>query len=142
MKAGRPRNFEEPEDLYQLFKEYKKYVKENPRYSYALSNKTGKAEPIPLEVPLTMSGFRVFAHDKGTVVHDYFANTDGRYSAFTTICSRISDEIRDDQIKGGMVGQFNASITQRLNGLTEKTDITSGGQSISEVKVNIIKPTE
>jgi hypothetical protein len=139
---GRPRNFEEPEDLYQLFVEYKKHVKENPRYSYALSNKTGKAEPIPLEVPLTMSGFRVFAHNHGLVVHDYFANTGGRYSAFTTICTRISDEIRNDQIQGGMVGQFNASITQRLNGLTEKTDITSGGQSISEVKVNIIRPTE
>jgi hypothetical protein len=89
-----------------------------------------------------MSGFRVFAHDNGLVVHDYFANTGGRYSAFTTICTRISDEIRNDQIQGGMVGQFNASITQRLNGLTEKTDITSGGQSISEVKVNIIRPTE
>jgi len=142
MKTGRPRNFEEPEDLYQLFVEYRKKVKENPRYQYSLSNKTGKAEPIPLEVPLTMSGFRVFAHDHGLVVHDYFANTGGRYSMFTTICTRISDEIRNDQIQGGMVGQFNASITQRLNGLTEKTDITSGGQSISEVKVNIIKPTE
>jgi hypothetical protein len=140
--AGRPRNFETPDDLYQLFVEYRKYVKDNPRYSYALSNKTGKAEPIPLEPPLTISGFRVFCHDKGLVVNDYFANTDGRYSAFATICTRISDEIRNDQIQGGMVGQFNASITQRLNGLTEKTDITSGGQTISEVKVNIIKPTE
>jgi hypothetical protein len=140
--AGRPRNFETPDDLYQLFVEYRKYVKDNPRYSYALSNKTGKAEPIPLEPPLTISGFRVFCHDKGLVVNDYFANTDGRYSAFATICTRISDEIRNDQIQGGMVGQFNASITQRLNGLTEKTDVTSGGQTISEVKVNIIKATE
>jgi hypothetical protein len=139
---GRPRNFEAPEDLYQLFVEYRKKVKDNPRYQYSLSNKTGKAEPIPLEVPLTMSGFRVFCHDNSLVVNDYFANTDGRYSAFATICTRISDEIRNDQIQGGMVGQFNASITQRLNGLTEKTDITSGGQSISEVKVNIIRPTE
>ena len=139
---GRPRNFEAPDDLYQLFVEYRKKVKDNPRYQYSLSNKTGKAEPIPLEVPLTMSGFRVFCHDNSLVVHDYFANTGGRYSDFTTICKRISDEIRNDQIQGGMVGQFNASITQRLNGLTEKTDITSGGQTISEVKVNIIKATE
>ena len=138
----RPKHIATPDDMWQLLEEYRKWCKDNPRYQYSLSNKTGKAEPIPLEVPLTVSGFRVFAHDKGLVVHDYFANTDGRYSAFTTICSRISDEIRDDQIKGGMVGQYNPSITQRLNGLTEKTDITSGGQSISEVKVNIIRPTE
>jgi hypothetical protein len=30
--------------------------------------------------------------------------------------------IRNDQIDGGMVGQYNPSITQRLNGLVEKTD--------------------
>jgi hypothetical protein len=30
--------------------------------------------------------------------------------------------IRNDQIDGGMVGQYNSSITQRLNGLVEKTE--------------------
>jgi hypothetical protein len=39
-----------------------------------------------------------------------------------------------------MVGQYNASITQRLNGLTEKADITTNGKDINEIKVNIIKP--
>ena len=86
-----------------------------------------------------MSGFRVFCHDNSLVVHDYFANTGGRYSTFTTICKRISDEIRNDQIMGGMVGQYNPSITQRLNGLTEKSDITTNGKDINEIKVNIIK---
>ena len=136
---GRPRNFETPEDLYELFEKYRKHVKENPRYQYSLSNKTGKAEPIPLEAPLTLSGFRVFCHDQSLVVQDYFANSGGNYSAFSTICSRISDEIRNDQIMGGMVGQYNASITQRLNGLTEKSDITTNGKDINEIKVNIIK---
>jgi acetylglutamate kinase len=82
----------------------------------------------------------VFCHNHSLVVQDYFANTGGRYSDFTTICSRISDEIRNDQIMGGMVGQYNASITQRLNGLTEKSDITTNGKDINEIKVNIIKP--
>ena len=136
------KHIETPEDMWQLFVEFRKWCKDNPRYQYQLSYKTGEPVPVPLERPLTMVGFRSWAAEKHKSVEDYFANTDGRYSSFTTICSRISDEIRDDQIKGGMVGQFNASITQRLNGLTEKTDITSGGQSISEVKVNIIKPTE
>jgi hypothetical protein len=31
------------------------------------------------------------------VVQDYFANSGGNYSAFSTICSRISDELRNDQ---------------------------------------------
>jgi hypothetical protein len=46
--------------------------------------------------------------------------------------------IRQDQIEGGMVGQFNPSITQRLNSLTEKTDVTSQGEKINEIKVTIV----
>jgi len=41
-----------------------------------------------------------------------------------------------------MVGQYNPSITQRLNNLTEKTDITTDGKGINEIKVNIIKPSD
>jgi hypothetical protein len=49
---------------------------------------------------------------------------DNAYEQFLPICSYIKREIRTDQINGGMVGQYNASITQRLNGLTEKTETT------------------
>jgi hypothetical protein len=105
-----------------------------------LSNKTGKAEPIPLEAPLTLSGFRVFCHDHSLVVQDYFANYEGRYSAFTTICSRIEEAIRMDQIEGGMVGQYNASITQRLNNLTERVDTTTKGDKIESIQVTIVRP--
>jgi hypothetical protein len=49
--------------------------------------------------------------------------------------------IRQDQIEGGMVGQYNPSITQRLNGLTEKTDVTTGGDKINEIKVTIVGNT-
>jgi len=38
------------------------------------------------------------------------------------VCSRIKKSIRKDQIEGGMVGQYNPSITQRLNGLVEKQE--------------------
>jgi hypothetical protein len=39
-----------------------------------------------------------------------------------------------------MVGQYNPSITQRLNNLTEKTDVTSNGENINEIKISIIRP--
>jgi hypothetical protein len=69
-----------------------------------------------------MEGFEVYCFDNhGTVCH-YFDNKEGYYEDFGTICSRIKKEIRDQQITGGMLGQFNPSITQRLNGLTEKTE--------------------
>jgi hypothetical protein len=129
---------ETPEKMWELFERYKEWCKANPRYQYSLSNKTGEATAIPLERPLTQVGFRCFAAESGSAVQDYFANTDGRYSEYTTICTHIEEAIRKDQIEGGMVGQYNASITQRLNNLTERVDTTSKGESISEIKVNII----
>jgi hypothetical protein len=56
-------------------------------------------------------------------VKHYFDNKEGRYDEFGVICSRIKEEIRHDQITGGLLGNYNASITQRLNGLTDKKEV-------------------
>jgi hypothetical protein len=45
-----------------------------------------------------------------------------------------------DQIEGGMTGQYNASITQRLNNLTERVDTTTKGEKIESIQVTIVKP--
>ena len=124
-KVGRPRNVETPEDMYNLFKEYKTYVKDNPRYKYTLNQRNGEMVAEPLEVPLSLEGFEVYIYQKkGFFIEQYFKNIDNAYKQFLPICSYIKREIRTDQINGGMVGQYNASITQRLNGLTEKTETT------------------
>lgn len=135
----RPKHIPTPEAMWELYQDYKKWCKENPRFSYSLSNKTGEATPIPLERPLTQVGFRSFAADRNQTVTDYFANVEGRYSEYTTICSRIEEDIRQDQIEGGMVGQYNPSITQRLNNLTERVDTTTNGKDIADIKVTIVK---
>ena len=131
---------ETPEKLYEIFQEYKSSLK---------AREIQKATPKGVvsewhTPPLTMEGFEVFVYNwegiESKGVEQYFSNRDGRYLAYVDICSRIKKEIRRDQIEGGMVGQFNPSITQRLNGLTEKTDVTTQGERISEIKVNIIKP--
>jgi len=133
------KHIETPEAMWELFERYKEWTKNNPRYQYSLSNKTGEATAIPLERPMTQVGFRCFAADMNSSVQDYFANTDGRYSVYTTICTRIEEAIRQDQIEGGMTGQYNPSITQRLNNLTERVDTTTQGQAINDIKVTIIK---
>lgn len=111
---------ETPEIMYELFEKYKSKVHENPRYNYQL-DRNGKVVPIPLRVPLTFEGFKIFCYNEIGDVKHYFENRDDSYTEYVPICSRIKDEIRNDQIEGGMVGQYNASITQRLNGLAEKT---------------------
>jgi len=110
---------------------------------YVLSQKTASMVKQPLEVPLTKEGFYCYLADKGILASgkDYFANRDERYNEFVPICSRIVEEIRQDQIIGGMVGQYNPSITQRLNGLAEKTDNrlvdAEGNDRSFEITLNI-----
>jgi hypothetical protein len=110
---------ETPELLYELFDKYKSKIHENPRYQYQL-DKTGKVVPIPLKVPLTIEGFKVYCYNEIGSIKHYLENTDNAYEEYRPICMRIKEEIRQDQIEGGMVGQYNASITQRLNNLIDK----------------------
>jgi len=124
-KVGRPRNLNSPEQLYELFIRYKQDVKANPRIKSVFGGKEFEERAEPLERPLTMEGFEVFSWDIVGEVEDYFKNRDKRYEEYTPICSRIRKEIREDQITGGMVGQYNASITQRLNNLKEQIEQTN-----------------
>ena len=123
-KVGRPRNLNNPEELQALFEKYKADVKANPRIKSVFGGKEFEERAEPLERPLTLEGFELFCYEEVGCVEDYFKNTDKRYNEFTPICTRIRKAIRQDQIEGGMVGQYNPSITQRLNGLTEKVEST------------------
>lgn len=136
---GKPKYIETPEKMYELFEAYK--ASRKPR---EIQKATVKGVVSEFHMPpLTMEGFDIFVmnyegiESKG--VDQYFINKDGAYSAYLGICSRIKREIRNDQIEGGMVGQYNPSITQRLNNLTEKTDVTTGGDKLNQpVTVRIV----
>lgn len=144
---GKHKYIETPEAMWDLFEAYKKEVKSNPRYIYQL-DKTGKLVPVPQECPITEVGFYEYVcshpdtkfNTDDPDLSDYFENKDGRYSAYIRICSRIKRAIKNDQITGGMVGQYNPSITQRLNNLTERVDTTTKGEKIDSIKVTIVRP--
>lgn len=114
--------FKTPLDLYNTFLEYKEDTKSNPRQKHVFVGKDGNSDFERLERPLTIEGFRVYSFNKVGCIRHYFENTDNRYDDYSHICRAIKEEIRTDQIEGGMVGQYNPSITQRLNGLKEQTE--------------------
>lgn len=143
MPAGRPKNIESSEKLWEYFLSYKKEIKDNPiigieqkRGNTSFPKDLGDIEPsvlnrmlnpiieLPIQRPLTIEGFENWLEDNGIIndLGDYLANKEGRYSEFTTICSRIKRTIKQDQIEGGMAGIYNPSITQRLNGLVDKKE--------------------
>jgi hypothetical protein len=116
-------NYKSEDEIWTHFLEYKQDVKSNPRHVSDYVGKDGNEVLKPLERPLTIEGFENFVYDKYKInIHDYLYSSDDRYKPFSTVCSRIKRVIRQDQIEGGMVGQYNASITQRLNGLKEQVE--------------------
>tara|TARA_R110001632_G_scaffold2092_1_gene9231 strand:+ start:1572 stop:2003 length:432 start_codon:yes stop_codon:yes gene_type:complete len=123
---GRPKKIESAEKLKEMFIEYKENTKENPRFKYHLNQRSGDMVGEPLEVPYTMEGFEIFCWENyDCTIKHYIENSNKSYEDFCTIATRIRKEIRDDQIKGGMVGQYNANITARLNALKEQIEQTN-----------------
>lgn len=113
---------ETPEILWQHFQDYSKKVKSDPFKVKDWVGKDALDVEREKEKPLTLEGFEIYCFENDIIadLSQYFANTEGRYTEYQTICSHIRKTIRNDQISGGMAGIYNPSITQRLNNLVEK----------------------
>jgi len=114
------------DQLWRLFEGYRTVTKKKPRTRYVMNQRTGRMVKEKLETPLTKEGFYNYVANQGIVstLKDYFSNREDRYEKFVPICTRIMEEIRQDQLEGGLVGQYNASLTARINGLTDKTEFS------------------
>jgi hypothetical protein len=123
---GKRKYIETPEKLLEYFEEYKKETKSNPIQVQDYVGKDADMVYRTKERPLTIDGFEVWLFKKGIIsdLSNYFANSDNKYSEYSTICSHIRKEVRSDQIEGGMAGIYNPSITQRLNNLVERQENT------------------
>jgi len=123
---GKRKYIETPEKMWEYFETYKKWVKSNPIQVQDYVGKDAEMVYRTKERPLTIDGFECWCFDNGIIsdLSNYFANSDNRYSDYSTICHAIKKAVRTDQIEGGMAGIYNPSITQRLNNLTEKTENT------------------
>lgn len=129
------RIFKSPEELEKAFTEYKEDLKEQSKEWLKIQyvGKEGERKADPQKVPMTLEGFERYCYNHYGYVGQYFDNKDDLYNEFVAICSRIKKEIRENQIIGGILGFYNPSITQRLNGLTERNDVTTNGESIDKV---------
>ena len=128
------RIFKKPEDLEKAWRAYKEDLKEKAKAWVKVQyvGKDGDKKQDSPKLPLTIEGFKRFCWDENIgTVEQYFTNQDGDYEEFLGICSRVKNEIREDQITGGILSFYNPSITQRLNNLVEKSE-----DKIEDVEVN------
>lgn len=122
--TGRPKMIPTGDDMWQLFMCYKTWAKSNPKLVKDWVGKDADEVFREKERCLSLEEFEDWVADNGGPwsLEHYFANTDNRYQDFITVCARIRRSVRADQITGGMAGIYNASITQRLNNLVERTE--------------------
>lgn len=118
---GKNKYIETPEKMWEYFLSYKEFTKNNPILVKDWVGKDADEVHREKERPLTIEGFECWCYDNDIIndLSNYFANSNDKYSDYSTICSRIRKAVRNDQIEGGMAGIYNPSITQRLNGLSE-----------------------
>jgi len=126
------RIFKKPEELKEAWLAYKEAIEIESKQWLKVQyvGKDGDRKTDAQKVPYTLEGFKRFCRENYGEVEQYFSNQDGYYEDFIGICRHVREEIRENQIVGGMLGFYNPSITQRLNGLVDKT----------ETKVDIEKP--
>jgi hypothetical protein len=124
------RIFKTPDELKIAFDKYKDNLKEQSKEWVKVQyvGKDGDRVEEPQKVPMTLEGFKRYCREHYGDITEYFLNRDGLYNDFTTICSHVKEEIKENQITGGLLGFFNPSITQRLNGLVDKKETEHKGQ--------------
>lgn len=118
---GKHKYIETPEKMWELFEAYVEVTKSRVR---RIPKATVKGvlyeEHTP---PLTIEGFKNYCAEMVGDVQAYFNNRDNEYSNYSPIITRIKEVIREDQIEGAMVGQYNSNLTARINGLAEKQEV-------------------
>jgi hypothetical protein len=122
------RIFKQPQELETAFETYKESLileAEKWKKVQYVGKDGDRVTDAPM-MPLTLDGFEVWYYKtyKHYIGH-YFDNKQDLYNDFVAICSHVRKECRANQITGGLLNQFNSSITQRLNGLTEKVEQTN-----------------
>jgi hypothetical protein len=134
------RIFDTPEQVYTAFEEYKEDLKSqsNEWIKVQYVGKDGDRVTEPQKVPMTFEGFKRFCRSNYGEIEQYFTNQGGYYDEFIGICTRIKEEIRENQILGGLLGFYNPSITQRLNNLVERQDVTTKDKEITNDKPSIV----
>lgn len=122
---GKHKYIETPEKMWQHFLDYKDDLKERESEWLKVQYVGKEADRVEdkLKLPMTFEGFKRYCWDNEIgCIEQYFVNQDSLYTEYISICSRIKNCIRENQIIGGMLNVFNPSITQRLNNLTERIE--------------------
>lgn len=127
LKDGRNKKYT-PDTLADIFDEYSDFVHHNPfeeeqLFHYQGQITSGNAHKMR---PMTLEGFCNYANITLPTFRDYASQKD-----FSSVTTRIREIIETHQLEGAASGFLNPNIIARKLGLVDKSDVTTGGQSMN-----------
>lgn len=134
-KHGRDKLFETPELLWESACDYFQFCDDNPwvrtkTQSYDKGEFSGESlEEIPTQRPYSKKGLFVFIDCSDTWLTNFKKTAS---NDFLRVIERIENIIETQQWEGATVGAFNSNIIARTLGLKDSSDITTGGDKITD----------
>ena len=132
-KVGRPPKFKTALELAQVADQYFAECEANPieistRKSAGSENSAKNGSKVKaseykesVPTPYTIEDFCDFANINGWT--SFKSAKQYQSEEFSTIIRAIEQRIRGQQIRGSLVGLYNANLTARINGIADKTDL-------------------
>jgi hypothetical protein len=145
-KHGRDKLFASSELLWEAACQYFKWCDKHPWYKIEqikgpirpVKDKNGEWQfpspivEIPTQRPYTLTGLCLFLKCSSGYFRVFKSNLKDEDKDFLTVINAIEETIYTQKFEGAAVGAFNANIIARDLGLTDKTDITTGGEKIPQ----------
>lgn len=139
---GRPPIFKDPRELAMKIQEYFKYCMADKTWNQQnWVGKDGKEVTKKIKTPFTLQGLQAFIPMVDSVWNDYRTKGDNveglsaedskNAKDFSRVCMYAEKIIAGNQIEGAATGMYSHQLIARLQGLTEKRDIMSGGEKIN-----------
>lgn len=137
---GRPKIFATPNELWDKAIEYFDWANANPwkkHEAVKAGDHFGENVSVPIERPLSYEGFCLFANIDDNTWDRYCKGEN--YKEYWGVAHKIRKVIDNQQFEGAMVGAFNPQVSMRKLGMAERHDITSKGDRITNVQIEIIR---
>lgn len=144
-KHGRDKLFSDPEALWEAACEYFEWCGLNPwvkNEAVKSGDLAGQLIQIPTERPFTISGLCIYLGVNTKYFNDFADYTqdkdDDISKGFSEIITRIREATYTQKFEGAAVGAFNANIIARDLGLADKKDLTTAGEKLNALQVEVI----
>lgn len=125
---------------------YFAWCDKNPRMRAELVKHQGTADQydVPIGRPYTMDGLCNYLGVSGSYFRGAKANLDAKIGKKAATPEEVElreaiewleDVTRNDQIEGGLVGQYNANLVSRLQGLADNLNNNVSGPAVLSISV-------